>query len=140
MLLTVFITLLSALLGMTLLIFLDGSTLFLAALLLAVIAIKTVNKGAFLDKLTGMWFAMSVAPAFGVPLGEVMDLENGFLLQSLLSLLFFLYFYQTKPSVIQKIYENSKAGVGVVVSSAIAGFAAGILSAALWQGYQQITA
>lgn len=123
---------------MGILIYLDASTLFLAALLLAVIAIKTLNKGDFLDKLVGIWFALSVAPAVGIALSELVDFSNGFLIQSSLSVLFFIYFYKTKPSIIQRLYDNAKPGVGVVASSAIAGFAAGILSAALWQAYLQI--
>lgn len=131
-------SLLSVLMALAILIYLDASTLFLAALLLSIIAIKTLNKGDFLDKLIGTWFALSVAPAVGIRVSEISDFNNGFLIQSALSFLFFIYFYKTKPSIIQRLYDNAKAGVGVIVSAAIAGFAAGILSAALWQAYLQI--
>jgi|GEM_PF-2636817 len=134
----IFSALISSFLGLAILIYLDASTLFLAALLLSIIAIKTLNKGDFLDKLVGMWFALSVSPAVGVNIAEIAGLSNGFLIQALLSFFFFIYFYMTKPSIIQRLYNYEKAGVGVVVSSAIAGFAAGILSAALWQAYLQI--
>lgn len=131
-------SLLSVLMALGILIYLDSSTLFLAALLLSIIAIKTLNKGNILDKLIGVWFALSVAPAVGVSINEISDFSNGFLIQSALSFAFFIYFYKTKPSIIQRLYDNAKAGVGVIISSAIAGFAAGILSAALWQAYLQI--
>jgi len=136
----VFSSLISSFLGAGVLLYLDASTLFLAALLLAVVAVKSLNKGDFLDKLTGVWFALSVAPAVGVNINEVSELNNGFLIQTLLSFLLFLYFYKTKPSIIQRVYDNPKNGVGVIISSTISGFAAGILSAAFWQVYLQIFA
>ncbi len=134
-----FSTLIALFLALGILLYLDASTLFLAALLLAVIAVKTRNKGDFLDKLTGLWFALSVSPAVGVQIDELANFTNGFLIQSLLSFAFFLYFYTSKPSVIQRLYDNAKTGAGVIISSTIAGFAAGILSAVLWQAYLQIS-
>lgn len=43
--------------------YLDVSTLFLAALLLAVVAFKTKNRYEILDKVSALMFALSVAPA-----------------------------------------------------------------------------
>jgi len=134
----IFSTLVSLVLGLGILLYLDTNTLFLAALLLSIIAIRSLNRGNFLDKLTGVWFALSVSPAIGVSLNEISDISNGFLIQSLLSALLFVYFYKTKPSIIGRIAKNAKEGVGVIVSSVLCGFTAGILSAALWQTYLSI--
>jgi phosphatidylglycerophosphatase A len=82
-----------------------------------------------------MWFALSVAPAIGVSLGEVTNLENGFLVQSILSFILFRYFDITKPSIIGRIDREAKGGIGVMGDDIIAGFAAGISSSAIWQAY-----
>jgi phosphatidylglycerophosphatase A len=81
-----------------------------------------------------MWLALSVAPAMSVGLGEVGDLQNGFLIQALLSFALFRYFDIVKPSIIGRIDREAKGGVGVMGDDIIAGFAAGILSSLLWQG------
>lgn len=80
-------------------------------------------------------FALSVAPAKGVALIDMGDIENGFVVQILLSVVAFLYFYLQKPSIIGRLYTAQNLPAGVVLSSTIAGFAAGITSAALWQIY-----
>jgi phosphatidylglycerophosphatase A len=139
-------TLVSLPLGMAILIYFDATTLFLAALLITVIAIKAINKyeeatsnhddqRIVIDELAGMWFALSVAPATGIALGDLLDFQNGFLVQSLLSFVLFRYFDITKPSIIGRIDREAKGGVGVMGDDIIAGFAAGISSAALWQGW-----
>jgi phosphatidylglycerophosphatase A len=139
-------TLVSLPLGMAILIYFDASTLFLATLLLSIIAIKAINKyeeqtgnhddqRIVIDELAGMWFALSVAPAIGVSLGEVTNLENGFLVQSILSFILFRYFDITKPSIIGRIDREAKGGIGVMGDDIIAGFAAGISSSAIWQAY-----
>lgn len=136
-------------LGMFILIFFDASTLFLASLLVSVIAIKSINKyeeqsgihddkRIVIDELAGMWFALSVAPAIGVSLHEVGMWENGFLVQSVLSFLLFRYFDITKPSIIGRIDRDVKGGVGVMGDDIIAGFAAGIVSSLIWQGILQL--
>ncbi|MCX6076547.1 MAG: phosphatidylglycerophosphatase A [Campylobacterales bacterium] len=132
-------------LGMWVLIAFDAQTLFLASLLVTVIAIKAIDKyekisgihddkRIVIDELAGMWFALSVAPAITINLGELGIWGNGFLIQSFLSFLLFRYFDITKPSIIGRIDREMKGGLGVVGDDVIAGFVAGILSAALWQG------
>ena len=142
-------TLVSLPLGMLILIYFDAYTLFLATLLISIIAIKEINryekrtkthddKSIVIDELAGMWFALSVAPAISVGINEVAILENGFLIQSLLSFVLFRYFDISKPSIIGRIDREVKGGIGVMGDDIIAGFAAGILSAAIWQGYLAI--
>lgn len=139
-------TLVSLPLGMLILIYFDAYTLFLATSLISIIAIKQINKyeeltgshddkSIVIDELAGMWFALSVAPAISVGLSDVTVLENGFLIQSLLSFALFRYFDIKKPSIIGRIDREAKGGVGVMGDDIIAGFAAGITSAVLWQGW-----
>lgn len=142
-------TLVSLPLGMLILIYFDAQTLFLATLLISIIAIREINKyeeksgihddkRIVIDELAGMWFALSVAPAMGVGVGEITDLQNGFLIQSLLSFALFRYFDIKKPSIIGRIDREAKGGIGVMGDDIIAGFAAGILSALIWQGWLQL--
>ena len=142
-------TLLSLPLGMLVLIYFGPYTLFLATLLISVIAVKEINKyeqkssihddkRIVIDELAGMWFALSVAPAVSVAPNEVLVLENGFLIQSILSFLLFRYFDITKPSIIGRIDKNAPGGVGVMGDDIVAGFVAGIISSLLWQGYLYI--
>ncbi|QSZ41419.1 phosphatidylglycerophosphatase A [Sulfurimonas aquatica] len=143
-------TLVSLPLGMLILIYFDASTLFLATLLISIIAIKAINryeekskihddKRIVIDELAGMWFALSIAPAITVSLTEVVVLSNGFLIQSILSFALFRYFDIAKPSIIGRIDREAKGGVGVMGDDIIAGAAAGISSAALWQAYLYIS-
>ena len=142
-------TLVSLPLGMLILIYFDAQTLFLASLLISIIAIKSINKyeeksgihddkRIVIDELAGMWFALSVAPAITVSMGEVTSLDNGFLVQSILSFALFRYFDIAKPSIIGRIDREAKGGIGVMGDDIIAGFAAGISSSLIWQGWLQL--
>ena len=137
-------TLVSLPLGVLVLLYFDAYTLFLATALISIVAIKEINKYEIktgihddkrivIDELAGMWFALSVAPAIHINLNEVTQLENGFLIQIILSFLFFRYFDIAKPSVIGRIDREAPGGIGVMGDDIIAGFAAGILSASVWQ-------
>jgi len=144
-------TLVSLPLGMLILIYFDAYTLFLATALISIIAIKEINryeeksgthddKSIVIDELAGMWFALSVAPAMSIGMSEVTVLSNGFLIQSILSFALFRYFDIAKPSIIGRIDREAKGGIGVMGDDIIAGFAAGIVSAAIWQGWLYISA
>ena len=137
-------TLVSLPLGMLILLYFDTNTLFLSAILITLIAIKAINKyeektgthddkRIVIDELVGMWIALSIAPAFGVPINELMNLENGFLIQSLVAFGLFRYFDIAKPSIIGRIDREAKGGIGVMGDDVIAGFAAGISTSLLWQ-------
>lgn len=144
-------TLVSLPLGMLILIYFDETTLFLAATLISIIAIKVINEyeeksgthdnqKIVIDELAGIWFALSVAPATTIAMSELFDWHNGFLIQSLLSFVLFRYFDITKPSIIGRIDREAKGGIGVMGDDIIAGFAAGISSAALWQVWLKLSA
>ncbi len=138
-------TIVSLPLGVLILIYFDAYTLFLATSLISIIAIKEINKyeertgthddkSIVIDELAGMWFALSVAPAMTIGVGDIGSLENGFLIQVILSFVLFRYFDIAKPSVIGRIDRETKGGIGVMGDDIIAGFAAGISSAGIWQG------
>lgn len=137
-------TLVALPLGMLILAYFGSQTLFMATLLISIIAIKEINryeeatqthdnKTIVIDELAGMWFALSVAPAITIPLNEITNWENGFLIQSILAFALFRYFDITKPSIIGRIDREAKGGVGVMGDDIVAGFAAGITTAMIWQ-------
>lgn len=137
-------TLSSLPLGILILVFLGPQTLFLAALLITLIAIKSINayeaqsgnhddQRIVIDELVGLWFALSIAPGIGFDLVTLMQWHNGIALQIVLSFIFFRLYDIKKPSIIGRIDREAKGGLGVMGDDIIAGFAAGISSAIIWQ-------
>lgn len=110
------------LLGLPVLIF-SANTLFLAAVLIGLIAITQIDKEEeeskihdssyiVIDELVGMWLAMAIS---GLSLAGVV-----------LSFIFFRFYDITKPSLIGKIDKKVKGGLGVVADDALAGVLAGL--------------
>ncbi|GAA7743136.1 phosphatidylglycerophosphatase A [Helicobacter pylori] len=110
------------LLGLPVLIF-SANTLFLAAVLIGLIAIAQIDKEEeeskihdssyiVIDELVGMWLAMAIS---GLSLAGV-----------ILSFIFFRIYDITKPSFIGKIDKEVKGGLGVVADDALAGVLAGL--------------
>lgn len=110
------------LLGLPVLIF-SANTLFLAAVLIGLIAIAQIDKEEeetkihdsshiVIDELVGMWLAMAIS---GLSLAGV-----------ILSFIFFRIYDITKPSLIGKIDKEVKGGLGVVADDALAGILAGL--------------
>ncbi len=137
-------TLASLPLGMAILLYLGPQTLFLAALLITLIAIKSINEyeaqsgnhddqRIVIDELVGLWFALSIAPGIGFDSATLMQWNNGIALQILLSFIFFRLYDIKKPSIIGRIDREAKGGLGVMGDDIIAGFAAGITAAIVWQ-------
>ena len=135
------------LLAIPIILTMDNYTLFLAAIVVTLMGIDAVNKyeasggehdnkHIVIDELAGMWIALSIAPAYAVD--DIWNLQNGFLVQTLLSFLLFRYFDITKPSIIGRLDREAKGGIGVMLDDVVAGFAAGISSAVCWQGWLQI--
>jgi phosphatidylglycerophosphatase A len=138
-------TLASLPLGIAILLYLGPQTLFLAALLITLIAIKSINayeaqsgnhddQRIVIDELVGLWFALSIAPGIGFDLATLMTWNNGIALQIVLSFVFFRIYDIKKPSIIGRIDRETKGGLGVMGDDIIAGFAAGISAALIWQG------
>ena len=124
----------SLIIGLFLLEFLHVSTLFLLALLITVIAIKQIDiyekevgmhdgKEIVIDELAGMWIALSIC---GI------NSEN-IIIMAVLSFVFFRLFDIWKPSFIGKIDRDVKGGLGVMGDDVVAGIAAGISSAGVYQ-------
>lgn len=137
-------TLVSLPLGIAMLIFIGPQTLFLAALFITLIAIKHINryeaeththddKRIVIDELVGIWLALSIAPGVVFSAGDFGVWNNGIAIQIALSFLFFRLYDIKKPSIIGRIDREAKGGLGVMGDDIIAGFAAGISSALLWQ-------
>lgn len=137
-------TLVSLPIGVAILIFLGPQTLFLLTLLITLIAIKIIdryeahsgihdNQKIVIDELAGMWFALSIAPGVMFSLNDLSVWGNGIAVQILLSFIFFRIYDIKKPSIIGRIDRNTKGGWGVMGDDIIAGFAAGISSALVWQ-------
>ncbi len=115
-------SLVALLLGLPVLIF-SANTLFLAAILIGLIAIAQIDKEEeeskihdssyiVIDELVGMWLAMAIS---GLSLASVV-----------LSFIFFRIYDITKPSLIGKIDKEIKGGLGVVADDALAGVLAGL--------------
>lgn len=115
-------SLVALLLGLPVLIF-SANTLFLAAVLIGLIAIAQIDKEEeeskihdssyiVIDELVGMWLAMAIS---GLSLAGVV-----------LSFIFFRIYDITKPSLIGKIDKKVKGGLGVVADDALAGVLAGL--------------
>ncbi|MFT2658872.1 phosphatidylglycerophosphatase A [Helicobacter pylori] len=115
-------SLVALLLGLPILIF-SANTLFLAAVLIGLIAIAQIDKEEeeskihdnsyiVIDELVGMWLAMAIS---GLSLAGV-----------ILSFIFFRIYDITKPSFIGKIDKEVKGGLGVVADDVLAGVLAGL--------------
>lgn len=115
-------SLVALLLGLPILIF-SANTLFLATILIGLIAIAQIDKEEeeskihdssyiVIDELVGMWLAMAIS---GLSLAGV-----------ILSFIFFRIYDITKPSFIGKIDKEVKGGLGVVADDALAGVLAGL--------------
>ncbi len=135
--------------GVLILSYLGPQTLFLAAFLITIIAVKAIDryeaasgihddKRIVIDELSGMWIALSIAPAVSFSLSDLWILDNGLLVQIVLSFLLFRLYDIKKPSIIGRIDREMKGGLGVMGDDVIAGFAAGISTALLVEGYKYI--
>lgn len=130
--------------GIAILVYLGPQTLFLAAVLITLVAIKSIDryeaqsgehddKRVVIDELVGMWLALSIAPGAMFAFGDLGDWKNGLVLQIVLSFLFFRFYDIKKPSIIGRIDREAKGGLGVMGDDVIAGFAAGVSAALAWQ-------
>lgn len=132
-------------LGLMVLVGMGPQTLFLLSILIALIAVKSIDryeaessshddKRIVIDELVGMWLALSIAPGVAFTFGELSTWDNGLFIQIVFSFLLFRYYDIKKPSLIGRIDREAKGGWGVMGDDMLAGIAAGISSAILWQG------
>ena len=124
----------SLIIGLFLLEFLHVSTLFLLALLITVIAIKQIDiyekevgmhdgKEIVIDELAGMWITLAIC---GINSSNILYMAP-------IAFLFFRLFDIWKPSIIGKIDRDVKGGLGVMGDDVVAGIAAGIATAGVYQ-------
>jgi len=124
----------SLIIGLFLLEFLHVSTLFLLALLITVIAIKQIDiyekevgmhdgKEIVIDELAGMWITLSIC---GINSSNILYMAP-------IAFIFFRLFDIWKPSIIGKIDRDVKGGLGVMGDDVVAGIAAGIATAGVYQ-------
>lgn len=115
--------------GYLILKFFSPTTLFLATILISLIAINVINSyekqsgehdngWIVIDEVAGVWLAFVISGATEI--------------QMLLSLVFFRIFDITKPSIIGRIDRDVKGGLGVVGDDIAAGFVAGIASSMVY--------
>lgn len=132
------------LVGIPALAYLGSQLMFSLTLLISAIAVKEINKyeektqthddkSIVIDELAGMWFALSIAPGMMLDFNAIFDFNNGFVIQSVIAFVLFRFFDIKKPSIIGRIDKNMKGGLGVMGDDIVAGFAAGILTALIWQ-------
>ncbi|WP_169777707.1 phosphatidylglycerophosphatase A family protein [Campylobacter mucosalis] len=109
--------------------FFSATTLFLATILISLVAINAINEyekqtgehdhqSIVIDEVAGVWLAFVIS-------GTTIT-------QMILSLIFFRIFDITKPSIIGRIDRNVKGGLGVMGDDLVAGFVAGIASAMIY--------
>jgi phosphatidylglycerophosphatase A len=124
----------SLFIGLFLLEFLHVSTLFLLSLLITVIAIKQIDiyekevgmhdgKEIVIDELAGMWITLSIC---GINSSNILYMAP-------IAFIFFRLFDIWKPSFIGKIDRDVKGGLGVMGDDVLAGIAAGIATAGVYQ-------
>ena len=124
----------SLIIGLFLLEFLHPSTLFLLALLFTVIAIKQIDiyekevgihdgEEIVIDELAGMWITLAIC---GIN-------SSNILFMAPIAFIFFRLFDIWKPSFIGKIDRDVKGGLGVMGDDVVAGIAAGIATAGVYQ-------
>lgn len=124
----------SLIIGLFLLEFLHPSTLFLLSLLITVIAIKQIDiyekevgihdgKEIVIDELAGMWITLAIC---GINSSNVLFIAP-------IAFIFFRLFDIWKPSFIGKIDRDVKGGLGVMGDDVLAGIAAGIATAGVYQ-------
>ena len=135
--------------GVLILAFFGPQTLFYATLLATLAGVKMIDayeqrngthddKRIVIDELAGMWLALCIAPGVSTPFAEMAALENGMAVQIVLSFLLFRLFDIKNPSIIGRIARETKGGLGVMGDDILAGVAAGIASAVVWQGLKYL--
>ena len=143
-------TLVSLPFGVALLMFFGSQTLFMFSVLITLIAIKSIDKyEAFnethddsrivIDELVGMWLALAIAPGMAFGVSDLANVSNGLAVQILLSFIFFRIYDIKKPSLIGRIDREAKGGWGVMGDDILAGIAAGISSALVWQAFLKLS-
>lgn len=119
-------TIVSLVLAMILLQYFTITNLFMATILISILAIKQIDiyekevsrhdsSEIVIDELAGMWIALSIA-----------NVEANSYILALVAFVYFRLFDILKPSIIGRIDKNVKGGLGVMGDDIVAGFFAGL--------------
>ncbi len=106
------------------------TTLFLACVLLTLIAIREIDKEEsqsgihdaseiVIDEVAGIWLALSIS--------------SGTWIQIILTIIFFRFFDIYKPSIIGRVDKSAKGGLSVMGDDLLAGVFAAICSGGIYQ-------
>ena len=138
-------------LGVIILLYLPPSNLFMFTIFISMLAVKQIDiyeketglhddKKIVIDELAGMWLALSLAPGKPLELENLLNptLTDGSLIAIVLSFLYFRAFDIKKPSIIGKIDEKVKGGLGVMGDDIVAGIFAALSSALTLKILQEI--
>ncbi len=123
-------TIAGAVVALPIIYYFPPTTLFLASLLLTLIAIKEIDKEEaqsgihdsseiVIDEVAGIWLALSIS--------------SGSWIQIILSIIFFRFFDIYKPSIIGRVDRDVKGGLGVMGDDLLAGVFAAICSGGVYQ-------
>ena len=121
-------TIVSLIIAMILLQYLTIINLFMASILISIIAVKQIDiyekqtlthdsSSIVIDELAGMWIALSVA-----------NVQADSYILAFIAFIYFRIFDITKPSIIGRIDKNIPGGLGVMGDDIVAGFFAGLLA------------
>jgi phosphatidylglycerophosphatase A len=119
-------TIMSLIIAIVLLQYFTINNLFMATILISIIAIKQINiyekevnnhdsSEIVIDELVGMWLALSMTNVS----------SNSYML-AFIAFIYFRLFDIFKPSIIGRIDRDVKGGMGVIGDDIVAGFFAGI--------------
>jgi phosphatidylglycerophosphatase A len=128
-------TIVSLPIGVWFLTILPPQSLFLFTVFISIIAIKVINlyeaetgthdsKIIVIDELAGIWLALAISIT-----DQIQEFTTPIVLNIIFSFIYFRIFDIWKPSIIGKIDENVKGGLGVMGDDILAGIVAGLLSA-----------
>ncbi len=135
----------SFLIALPILMYFGSQTLIMLAILISIITIKQIDIYAkennynddriVIDKLIGIFIALSIAPAIPLQADQLFNISNAFLIQALMSLVFYIFFNIKKPSIIGRIAREAKGSYAVVGDDIMAGVTSGMLTAVIYQSY-----
>jgi len=123
-------TIVSLAIAMVLLQYFTITNLFMASILISILAVKQINiyekevgthdgSEIVIDELAGMWIALSVA-----------NIQADSYILAIIAFVYFRIFDILKPSIIGRIDKEVNGGLGVMGDDIVAGFFAGITTSA----------
>ncbi|EJF07042.1 phosphatidylglycerophosphatase A-like protein [Thiovulum sp. ES] len=134
--------------GVAFLFFLPPSSLLLLTILISIFAVKIIDiyekeknihdpKEIVIDELVGLWLAFSISLSDKITIEDLTNFSQP-LIAIVLSFFLFRLFDIWKPSIIGKVDQKVKGGLGVVGDDLLAGLVAGLLASAISHNFDTI--